>query len=113
MLSPGPAKKVTIYLNEDTRSHMSPLYETILTFLMQKGVAGATVTRAMAGFGAHRVEHTPRIEFLAEHLPLRLEFIDTPDKVGELLPALCDMVTDGLVEIQDTIVIKIAMQDRR
>src|SRR5207253_1983057 len=61
MLATGPAKKVTIYVNEDTRHHLGPLYESILTYLMHKGVAGATASRAMAGFGAHGVLHTPKI----------------------------------------------------
>ncbi len=59
MLSKGTAKKVTIYVNEDTQHHLVPLYESILAFLVHKGVSGATVTRALAGFGAHRVVHTP------------------------------------------------------
>jgi PII-like signaling protein len=113
MLSKGPAKKVTIYLNEDTQHHLSPLYEAILTFLKHKGVAGATVTRALAGFGAHRVLHTPKIEVLSFHLPVRVEFIETAAKVDELLPTLYDMVTDGLIEVQDTTVIKAAKKEPR
>ena len=108
MLSTGAAKKVTIYLNEDTQHHHGPLYESILTFLMQNGVAGATATRAFAGFGGHKVVHTPKIEFLAEHLPIRVEFIESAAKVEEVLAALSDMVTDGLVEVQDTNVVKVA-----
>ena len=49
--------------------------------LMARSVAGATATRAMAGFGAHHLLHTPRIEALSEHLPLRIEFVETPEKV--------------------------------
>src|SRR5438105_15408491 len=100
MLSKGAAKKVTIYVNEDTQHHLGPLYESILTFLMTHGVAGATATRALAGFGAHHVLHTPKIEVLAEHLPIRIEFIDTPEKVEQLLPGLYEMVTDGLIDVQ-------------
>src|SRR5580658_1317621 len=113
MLSKGTAKKVTIYLNEDTQHHLAPLYESILTFLVHKGVSGATVTRALAGFGAHRVIHTPKIEVLAEHLPVRLEFIETAEKVEELLPTLYDMVSDGLIEVQDTTVVKVATKETR
>jgi PII-like signaling protein len=112
MLSKGIAKKVTIYLNEDTQHHLTPLYESILTFLIHKGVSGATVTRALAGFGAHQIIHTPKIEVLAEHLPVKVEFIETAEKVDELLPTLYDMVTDGLIEVQDTSVVKIAMKDK-
>jgi PII-like signaling protein len=113
VLSKGGAKKVTIYVNEDTKERFSPLYERILTFLMHKGVAGATATRALAGFGAHRKLHTPKVEVLAEHLPIRIEFIETAEKVDELLPALYDMVTDGLIEVQDTTVVKAAMKEGR
>jgi PII-like signaling protein len=112
MLSKGTAKKVTIYLNEDTQHHLAPLYESLLTFLVHKGVSGATVTRALAGFGAHGVIHTPKIEVLAEHLPVRLEFIESAEKVEELLPTLYDMVSDGLIEVQDTTVVKIATKEK-
>ena len=113
MLKKGPAKKVTIYLNEDTRYHLESLYEAILRFLMHKGVAGATASRAMAGFGAHHLLHTPNIEVLAEHLPVRVEFVEAADKVEELLPTLYDMVTDGLIEVQDTTVFKIAKKESK
>src|SRR2546427_5731307 len=111
MLKKGSAKKVTIYINEDTRYHLEPLYEAILAFLMNKGVAGATAARAMAGFGAHRVMHTTKIEVLSEHLPIRIEFIETVEKVEALLPTLYDMVGDGLIEVQDTTIIKSVMKE--
>jgi PII-like signaling protein len=113
MLSRGSAKKVTIYVNEDTQHHLEPLYEAILSFLLHKGVSGATVTRALAGFGANKMMHTPKVEALAEHLPLRVEFIETAQRVDELLPTLYDMVTDGLIEVQDTTVVKIASKEKR
>jgi len=112
MLQKGTAKKVTIYVNEDTQHHLGPLYESILTFLLHKGVAGATATRAMAGFGAHQVMHTTKIEVLAEHLPVRIEFIETPERVAELMPVLYEMVSDGVIEVQDTLVVKAARKER-
>lgn len=106
MLSPGPAKKITIYVNEDTQYHHRPLYDAILSFLLKHGVSGATASRAFAGFGSHHALHDTTIEHRAEHLPIRLEFIDTPAKIDEILPALADMVADGVIEIQDTTVIR-------
>jgi PII-like signaling protein len=111
MLRKGAAKKVTVYVNEDAKHHRTPLYEAILTFLLHKGVAGATATRAMAGFGAHQVMHTPRIEALAEHLPIRIEFVESAEKVESLLPTLYEMVDDGLIEAQETEVIKAAARE--
>jgi PII-like signaling protein len=112
MLQKGTARKVTIYVNEDARHHLTPLYEALLTFLLHKGVAGATATRAMAGFGAHRVMHTTRIEVLTEHLPIRIEFIESAAMVDELLATHYEMVDDGLIEVQDSQVIKAAASPR-
>jgi PII-like signaling protein len=88
MLQKGTAKKVTIFVNEDTQHHFGSLCDAILTFLLHKGVSGATATRAMAGFGAHQVMHTTKIEVLTEHLPIRIEFIESAGKVDELMPTL-------------------------
>jgi PII-like signaling protein len=111
MLRSGTAKKVTIFINEDTQHHFAPLCDSILAFLLHKGVSGATATRAMAGFGAHQALHSAKTEVLAEHLPIRIEFIESAAKVDELMPALHEMVTDGLIEVQDTNVVKVANQD--
>ncbi len=108
MLKKGPAKKVTIFINEDTQHHMTALHDSIMMFLLHKGVSGATVTRAYSGFGSHQLLHTPKIELLAEHLPMRIEFVDTSEKVDEVLPTLYEMVSDGLIEVQDTTVVKFA-----
>ena len=108
MLTRGPAKRVTIFLNEETRHHVTPLHDAVMAYLMKKGVAGATATRGYTGFGGHHTLHTPKIEVLAEHLPIKIEFVDTPEKVEEVLPALYEMVTDGLIEVQDTTVVKLA-----
>ena len=106
MLTKGPAKKVTIFINEDTQHHMTALHDSIMTFLMHRGISGATATRAFSGFGAHRMLHMPKVEALAQHLPIRIEFVDAPEKVEEVLPTLYDMVSDGLIEVQDTTVVK-------
>ncbi len=106
MLTQGPAKKVTIFINEDTQHHLAALHDSIMTFLMHKGVSGATATRAFAGFGVHQRLHTPQIEVLAEHMPIRIEFIDAAEKVNEVLPTLYEMVSDGLIEVQDTTVVR-------
>ena len=108
MLTKGPAKRVVIFINEDTQHHMTALHNSIMAFLMHKGVSGATATRAYSGFGSHRMLHTPKIEVLAQHLPIRIEFIETVEKVEEILPTLYEMVTDGLIEVQNTTVVRIA-----
>jgi PII-like signaling protein len=66
----------------------------------------------MAGFGAHRVMHSTKIEVLAQHLPVRIEFVESAEKVDELMPTLYDMVSDGMIEVHDTQVVKIANKER-
>ena len=113
MLTKGPAKKVTIFINEDAPHRMTALHDALMTFLLHKGVAGATATRAFSGFGSHHALHTPRMEATAEHLPIRIEFVESAERVEELLPTLYEMVTDGLIEVQDTTVIKLTRASSR
>lgn len=113
MLSKGPARKVTIFVNETAQYRMQSLHDAILAFLLHKGVSGATATRAFAGFGSHQQLHTPNIEVLNIDLPIRVEFVETAEKVDEVLPTLYEMVNDGLIEVQDTTVVKMARKSSK
>ena len=95
MLTSGPAKKVAIYVAEDQHYHGSAAYAAILDFLFFRGVSGATVTRGIAGFGSDHQMHTTRLVDLATRLPIKVEFIETAQKVEELLPKLQTMVGTG------------------
>lgn len=106
MLKSGPAKKVSIYVGEDHQYHGHSVYSAILDYLFYRGVSGANVVRGIAGFGADHHLHTTSIVRLTENLPIKIEFIESAEKVQELLPKLHDMVGTGLIEIQDTMVEK-------
>ncbi len=106
MLKAGPAKKVSIYVGEDHKYHGQSLYVAILDFLFYRGISGASVTRGIAGFGADHHLHTTRIEALTQGLPMKIEFIESVEKVEEVLPKLYDLAGTGLIEIQDTTVLK-------
>jgi PII-like signaling protein len=106
MLKTGPAKKVTIYVGEDHQYHGASVYAAILDYLFFREVSGANVMRGIAGFGADHHLHTTRILVLTENMPIKIEFIESPEKVEELLPKLHEMAGTGLIEIQDTFVAK-------
>jgi PII-like signaling protein len=109
VLVPGPAKKITIHLNADTSSRTDYLSREILSLLLERGVAGASVLRPEAGFGSHHKIHSPGEGIdNSGHSPLRIEFIDSVEKVDEILPELRGLVTDGVIESQDTTVLKAA-----
>lgn len=113
MLTPGPGKKVGIYVAEDQQYHGGPTYAAILDFLFFHGVSGATVTRGIAGFGADHQLHTDRLVDLATKFPVKVEFIESAEKVEELLPKLQAMVGTGLIEMHDTTIVKPAEPKQR
>jgi len=117
VLVPGPAKKITIHVNNDTSSRRDFLYKEILAMLLERGVAGATLLYPQGGFGSHHLMHMQGSTHLQgsgidsdRHLPVRIEFIETAENVEALLPALYELITDGLIESQDTTVLKAALR---
>jgi len=106
MLTQGRAKKVTVYVGEDVRHHGEALYLAVLNYLFYHGVSGATVTKGVAGFGPDHHLHTARILEASENLPIKIEFVETAAKTEEMLPKLLQIVWEGLIEIQDTTILK-------
>jgi PII-like signaling protein len=112
MLKAGKALKVSIYLSEgSTRKGMS-IYSTVLDFLFYRGVAGATVLKGIAGFGADRHLHTAQSVELSDRLPLKIEFVESREKVDELLGKLEELVGSGMIEIHETTVAKPAEESK-
>ncbi len=110
MLKPGPARKVIIHMNEDTASQNDYLYNDVFSFLLERGIAGATLIRPQAGFGIHHRTHSAdALGAQGLHLPVRVEFIESPETVAALLPPLFQLVRDGLIETQETTVLKIGV----
>jgi PII-like signaling protein len=106
MLSAGKAVKVSIYLSEGSKHHGVPTYSSILDFLFYWGVSGATVLKGVAGFGADHHMHSASIVEISDHLPLKIEFIESREKANELLGKLEELVGTGMIEIQATTVAK-------
>ena len=106
MLSAGKAVKVSIYLSEGSTHHGAATYSSILDFLFFRGVSGATVLKGIAGFGADHHLHSSNLVDISDHLPLKIEFIETREKIDEIIGKLEDMVGSGMIELQETIVAK-------
>jgi PII-like signaling protein len=106
MLERGPAKKLVIYTNVMQHHHGEPVYEAVVRFLHRHGCAGATVTRAVAGYGESGKMHEAHLFSLTEDVPMRIEAVESEKKINALLPWLYDIVDKGLIEVQDTFVVK-------
>lgn len=102
MLALGQAKKIIIHINEDTSARHDFLSGAILSLLLEREVAGATVIRPSEGFGSHhRIRSRDGDPDSSRHLPVRIEFIDTAKNIDALLPRLRELVTDGVIEAHD------------
>jgi hypothetical protein len=96
----GEGFLLRIYLGEQDKWHHTPLYEAIVLEARKRGLAGATVLRGSMGFGAHSHMHTAKILRLSEDLPVLIEIVDKEDKINAFLPALDEMLGDGLVTLE-------------
>lgn len=96
----GDGTLLRIFVGESDRWHGKPLYEAIVELARERGLAGATVLRGLEGFGAHSRVHTSRILRLSEDLPVVIEIVDRPERIEAILPALDEMVAEGLVTLE-------------
>ena len=95
------AKLVTIYVNSTDQYRDRPLYSAIVQMCKERGIAGATVSRCVEGYGGHRHIHTTRLLELSENLPVRIEIIDVAERIEPLLAALEPMIGEGLLTVAD------------
>lgn len=94
-------KRVTIYINNTDHWHHQSLYMAILELLRREGCAGATVTQGIAGFGASRRINVTRLADVVMDVPLVVTWIDRADRVERVLPRVAEMVTVGLITVED------------
>lgn len=107
MLQAGAAVKVTIHFNRDTGAEHGFLADEILSFLQKQGVTGATVIAADGGYGFHRQLHAVGSgDVSGLHLPSVLYFIEEQSRFEAIRKPLLALVTDGLVEVQATTILK-------
>lgn len=101
MLSPGPALRVSIYIGEGHHRRGRSVAQAVYELLYQRRVAGATLFRAVAGFGASHHPHTAELLAASENLPLLIEFIETRATAEALLPEIRALLGDGLITTQE------------
>lgn len=111
MVKSGPAKKLTIYVDEADKFHGKPVYEVLLDIFYKKKIAGASVFRGIGGYGSDGVFHTSKILELSTTLPVKLEVVDSEEMINDILPDVVSIVEKGLIEVSDTNVIKCCMRD--
>jgi PII-like signaling protein len=102
----GPAQRLTIIVGETDIVRHRPLYTEIVHRAHEAGLIGASVFRGVEGFGASSLIHTTRLLSLSEDLPVAVVVVDTEERVRAFLPLLDELVTDGLVVLDDCEVVR-------
>ena len=96
----GERTLMRIHIGERDRHQGKPLYQAIVEVLRQRHYAGATVLRAIMGFGATAKVRTDRIEVLSLDLPIVIECIETEENIQAILPELDAMIGGGLITLE-------------
>ncbi|NTU43303.1 MAG: DUF190 domain-containing protein, partial [Nitrospirales bacterium] len=106
MMRKGPAKKLTVYVDETDRFHGKPVYEVLMDLFYRKKIIGVSVFRGVAGYGTEGVFHTEKMLELSSSMPLKIEVVDSEEMISKVLPDVYQVVENGLVEVSDTTVVK-------
>jgi len=102
----GPAKRLTIFIGDNDHYRHHSLGSEIVGRARAAGLAGCSVFRGTEGFGATGHLHTARLLSLSEDLPVAIVVVDSPDRIEQFLPELDELVTGGLVILDDVDVIR-------
>jgi PII-like signaling protein len=102
----GTALRLTVFVGENDHMHHRPLYSEIVHRAHAAGLAGASVFRGCEGYGASSMIHTSRLLSLTEDLPIAIVIVDLAEKVRAFLPQIEELVTEGLVILDEVEVIR-------
>src|SRR5512144_3270973 len=103
---PITGKRLSIYLGESDSWRGRSLYMSILETLRRGGIAGATVTRGVAGYGAHSRIRTDAIERLSMDLPILITVVDSPEAIDQAISLIKPMVREGLITVEPIEIVK-------
>jgi PII-like signaling protein len=97
-----------IFIDEADYWEGELLHEAIVKKVRSMGIAGATVSRGLAGYGGRT--HLHRSGWLgepAEH-PIIVTIIDTAERIEKVLPLIEEMLGECLVVLSDVEMIQYA-----
>lgn len=102
----GHQKRLTIFVGESDHHGHTPLATEIVQRAHRAGLAGASVFRGIEGYGASNHIHTTRILSLSDDLPIAIIIVDTDEAIQRFVPELDELITEGLVILDEVEVIK-------
>ncbi|HVB86333.1 MAG TPA: DUF190 domain-containing protein [Candidatus Dormibacteraeota bacterium] len=107
----GKAIMLRIYFGEDDKWNGKPLYLAIVEKCRALDIAGATVLRGVAGYGASTLIHRSHLLSLSHDAPIMVSVVDSEEKIQTLIPFLDEAVDEGLIAKSEVEVIKYVHQE--
>ena len=102
----GHQRRLTVFVGESDHHGRTPLATEIVQRAHAAGMAGASVFRGIEGYGASNHIHTTRILSLSDDLPIAVVIVDTDERIQAFLPELDELITEGLVILDEVEVVK-------
>ena len=107
----GQQTLMRIFIGEQQDKYQKkPLYQAVVDMLRKEKLAGATVLRGIAGFGASSHLHSTHLLTLSQNLPMVIECVDTRENIDRIMPKIDEMITDGLVTLENIEVVRYPRQ---
>lgn len=97
-----------VFISDSDRGESRPLYKELLALFQKEKLAGATVLRGIAGFGANSHLHTASLLSLSQDLPVVIEVVDTRENIDHVMPQINRMVHEGLITLEEVHVLRYA-----
>src|SRR5262249_27337002 len=97
----GKGKLLQIYIDESDKWNDEPLYEAIVNQLRAMGISGATVYRAVMGYGATGQTRKQRVLHISRDLPVIVSVVESAEKLKEVMDKIEEMMEDGLIVTSD------------
>jgi uncharacterized protein len=101
-----PAKRLVVYLNALDRHRFGTLYEAVVLLLREHGCAGATVIKGVTGYGESGTMHKAKTLSITADIPVRVEVVDTEEKISSVVPMVQQLIGKGVIEVHDTEMIR-------
>ena len=109
----GDGKRMTVYVGSADTWKGRNLAVAIIERCREMGLAGATVSRGVMGFGKHSVIHKTHLLGLSDDLPEKIEVVDRPEEIDRVLPVIEAMVGGGLIVVEDVHVVRYLHDPKR
>jgi PII-like signaling protein len=106
----GKAIMLRIYFGEDDKWNGKLLYRAIVEKCRELDIAGATVLRGVAGYGASTLIDRSHVLAFSHDAPIMVSVVDSEEKIQKLIPFLDEVVDQGLIATSEVEVIKYVHQ---